>query len=243
MQYGFGAGSTRGSGVAPQREALLMNCLYSQFVNEWALPLSRGPEALRRLDAWIHRDPACGLALPRAPVYVHAPIEVRAADSSGTSPRAFLDPAAAGGATLYLNATLYRPRGLDPPATAAYYAAFEALMAELGGRPHWAKNFSGAVAGPRFFAERYGADMERWRAARRAADPDGVFVGPWLRANVLGDGEERMSCEETFVAETRARGGGWVVEGEVGGRGKAGSVGSEESYDVLARAEGEAGDV
>jgi D-arabinono-1,4-lactone oxidase len=233
MQYGFRAGSTTGTGVAPQRDALLMNCLYSQFVNEWALPLASGPEALRRLDEWIH---SAGQG-----AYVHAPIEVRAADSSTMPRRALLDPGMPAGPTLYLNATLYRPRGLDPPCREAYYAHFEKLMAELGGRPHWAKNFE--EPGPAFFATAYGGDMERWRAARREADPEGVFVGPWLRERVLGEEEGRMACEETFGGRMVAEGGGWMVVGDVGGMGKAGSVGSSvESFDVFARAEAEDGE-
>merc|ERR1712093_445848 len=58
MQYGFPNGSTT-SAIQPSRQALLMNCLYSQFVNEWAIPLHKGPEALRRLSSRLRpsRDP------------------------------------------------------------------------------------------------------------------------------------------------------------------------------------------
>lgn len=52
MQYGFPNGSTT-SAIQPSREALLMNCLYSQYVNEWAIPLHKGPEALRRLSSCL----------------------------------------------------------------------------------------------------------------------------------------------------------------------------------------------
>ena len=39
MQYGFSPGSAT-TAVEELRSGLLMNCLYSQFVNEWALPLA-----------------------------------------------------------------------------------------------------------------------------------------------------------------------------------------------------------
>jgi hypothetical protein len=33
-----------------------MDCLPLKFVNDWAVPLSKGPEAIRRLSAWINSD-------------------------------------------------------------------------------------------------------------------------------------------------------------------------------------------
>jgi D-arabinono-1,4-lactone oxidase len=44
MQYGFKPGNCVTEAVEPGHQGLLMNCLYSQFVNEWALPLEKGPE-------------------------------------------------------------------------------------------------------------------------------------------------------------------------------------------------------
>ena len=148
MQYGFANGSTT-SAIQPSREALLMNCLYSQFVNEWAIPISKGPEALRRLSSWLnHLTPADpdyvphGIPFSAENLYVHAPVEVRVTDSSkSTTPRPHLDPTCTDEPTLYLNATLYRPYNTDPPCTERYYQGFEFLMKELGGKPHWAKNF------------------------------------------------------------------------------------------------------
>lgn len=58
MQYGFKPGTTVATAVEPAREGLLMDCLYSQFVNEWAIPLAKGPEALTRLSAWVNHDEA-----------------------------------------------------------------------------------------------------------------------------------------------------------------------------------------
>lgn len=192
MQYGFPNGSTTAA-VQPSRKALLMNCLYSQFVNEWALPLHKGPEALRRLSTWINnlqpgdRDYVPhGIPFSAEGLYVHAPVEVRVADTSLTaSSRPYLDPTVATGPTLYLNATLYRPYHMDPPCRARYYEAFEWLMRDLGGRPHWAKNF--ATHGPALEAM-YGRDLAEWRRVRDEADPEGLFVGPWHRKYVMGGG-------------------------------------------------------
>lgn len=178
VQYGTTEGA-HSTAVEEGRTGLLMNCLYSQFVNEWAIPLDRGPEAIRRLSAWINGDSRTSrIPYSAKGVYVHAPIEVRVTDTSRTSPRPYLDNTSSNGPTLYLNATLYRPYGSDPPCRERYYQAFEWLMKEMGGRPHWAKNF-----GPISKKEIRGMypELDEWLRIRHEVDPDGMFVGDWHR--------------------------------------------------------------
>jgi D-arabinono-1,4-lactone oxidase len=181
MQYGFNAnGQVTMAAVEPGRSGLLMDCLYSQFVNEWALPLSKGPEAITRLGAWINGDDkASGIPFPSKDVWVHCPVEVRVTDATAhknaSGMRAFLDPTCATEPTLYLNATLYRPYNRDPPCRARYYQAFEYLMRELGGRPHWAKNFETSTEIPAM----YGNDMDEFMKVRDENDPEGMFLGEW----------------------------------------------------------------
>ncbi|KAI3406886.2 ALO1 [Candida oxycetoniae] len=70
----YGKVETLGSGdVAVQNsvEALNMDCLFSQFVNEWSAPLTKGVEILRQLQTTIAQ------AAKDKKFYVHAPIEVR----------------------------------------------------------------------------------------------------------------------------------------------------------------------
>jgi D-arabinono-1,4-lactone oxidase len=246
MQYSFSTNLHR-TAIEPQRQGLLMNCLYSQFVNEWAVPLSAGPSAISQLDQWIHRSPTTAIPPPPCKVSVHAPIEVRVSNTSSSTtpasaqPRPFLEPSHPGEPTLYLNATLYRPFGLDPPCHKPYYAAFEKLMRQHNGRPHWAKNF--ATVTSHDIEDMYGADLDSWRRVRREVDPDGLFVGDWVRRTVLGDpdgGEGVMSAEEKCVDMRDSRTGGveWVGGMKDGGEEK-GSVGSGsvESFDVFTRAE------
>jgi D-arabinono-1,4-lactone oxidase len=136
---------------------------------------------------------------------VHAPIEVRVTDSSiSQNPRAWLDQSVPDGPTLYLNATLYRPFLRDVPHWRRYYTAFEYLMKDLGGKPHWAKNFVTPTA-----SEFWGMypDLEKWVKLRDQVDPTGVFVTDWLKRCIL-DGEEAQKA----VAE----GHGFVVVGENG---------------------------
>lgn len=184
LQYGFKAESEVTEAVQPARKGLLMNCLYSQFVNEWALPLEKGPEAIIRLSAWLHGDvETARIPFPVEGVWVHCPVEVRVTNSMlNEKPRPFLDPTCRDGPTLYLNATLYRPYLRDPPCRARYYEAFEWLMREMGAKPHWAKNFT--VTGNHELHALYGADMDEWLKVRNEVDPDGMFLGEWHHRNL-----------------------------------------------------------
>lgn len=247
MQYGFRNGFTI-SAVEELRSGLLMNCLYSQFVNEWALPLHKGPEALTRLTAWINGDTATA-RIPFDPsgVFVHSPIEVRVSDTSAADPRPFLDNTVRDGPTLYLNATLYRPYGQDPPCLRRYYQAFEWLMREMGGRPHWAKNFTEGVTHG-VLSALYGEDMAAYLRVRAEVDPEGMFVGDWHRRTVLPPRAELpvLALEEKEVVRRPKRGGGveWVGEQARwwdGGAGMgSGRSESEESFDLMVGAEAEA---
>lgn len=263
MQYGFRPGSSVTEAVEPARGGLLMNCLYSQFVNEWALPLEKGPEAIGRLSAWLHGDSKTArIPFPARGLWVHCPVEVRVSDSTNNpNPRPFLDPTCQDGPTLYLNATLYRPYLRDPPCRTGYYQAFEWLMRDMGARPHWAKNFQ--TLGPTELQKLYGDDMNEWMAVRQEVDPEGMFAGEWHRRNLpldpteeTPDGNGRLSLLERECARrplgTSGAGDGleWI-----GGQGPESyasglppdhhhhpastptTVTSEESFDLLAKGE------
>lgn len=220
MQYGFPNGSST-SAIQPSRQALLMNCLYSQYVNEWAIPLSKGPEALRRLSSWLNhltpKDPDYiphGIPYSADNLYVHAPVEVRVTDTrKSTIPRPHLDPTCTDEPTLYLNATLYRPYNSDPPCRERYYQGFEYLMRDLGGRPHWAKNFE---CDGEYIEEKYGEQLMEWRKIRQNVDPQGMFLGDWHRRYLLGREEWRvLPLEEVEVERVKLRTGGMSVRGRI----------------------------
>ncbi len=258
VQYGFTSGAVN-TAVEDGHRGLLMNCLYSQFVNEWALPLARGPEAITRLSAWLNGDrDAARIPFDPSGLYVHTPIEVRVSDTSSTTPRPYLDNTIPDGPTLYINATLYRPYNRDPPCKHRYYEAFEWLMKELGGRPHWAKNFQDVSC--QEFWDMY-PDMGTWVRIRNEVDPQGMFLGDWHRRNLLplpssspeGQGAEAvpfLPLEEHEVARVGARGGGLDWSGEVGGSGDVdvgvnekgrspGASDSEESFELVRAGNGD----
>ncbi|CAI4211201.1 unnamed protein product [Parascedosporium putredinis] len=173
MQYGFKNG-TSSSAVQPSRKALLLNCLYS---HSWLNHLA--PD---HPDYWEPNIPFSARG-----IYIHAPLEVRVTNSVPATPEALaarplLDSSMSDGPTLYLNATLYRPYHTNPSVMHRYYEAFEWLMRDLGGRPHWAKNFLSDTAA---IETMYGDNLTRWRKVRDEVDPEGLFVGPWHREKVL----------------------------------------------------------
>ena len=118
---------------------------------------------------------------------MHAPIEVRVADTTVQAEKPWLDQSCQTGPTLYLNATLYRPFLRNPPEWKRYYNAFEWLMKDLGGKPHWAKNFISTSK-----EEFWGMypKMKDWVELRDTVDPHGVFANDWLKKNILKDEEE-----------------------------------------------------
>lgn len=207
MQYGFSTGSKTGA-VEPLRTGLLMNCLYSQFVNEWALPLSKGPEAISRLSDWINgENDHGGIPFSVKSLYVHCPIEVRVSDTSDTVCRPYLDNTVPDGPTLYLNATLYRPYLNDPPCWKRYYEAFEWLMRDIGAKPHYAKNFS--YTSSEYFNQALGDGLAQWLKVRNEADPNGMFLGEWHR-RTLG----LTNTMERELSRKKASDGGqfWIGE-------------------------------
>lgn len=266
MQYGFRAGSIVTEAVEPARAGLLMNCLYSQFVNEWALPLERGPEAISRLSAWLHGDNQTSrIPFPIKDLWVHCPVEVRVSDSTNKPiPRPFLDPTSRDGPTLYLNATLYRPYLRDPPCKQRYYEAFEWLMRDMGAKPHWAKNFKTLDSTELDLL--YGEDMDEWLKVRQEVDPEGMFLGEWHYRNLplldakeeAPDGSDRLPLLERERERRKLSISGvgdgieWVGDRRWQGHGEhqtcelppdhsapspPTTVTSEESFDLLAKGE------
>ncbi|KAK6498938.1 D-arabinono-1,4-lactone oxidase [Arthrobotrys musiformis] len=203
MQYGYLIhSSSKGTitGVSTSVDAMSMNCLYRQYVNEWSIPLSSGPEFLHRLQSWlqgkrydVHKIPFDNTASSTR-VYAHSPIEVRpsypAPGHRSEDLRPYLDTHQKGEPSLYINATLFRPYGRDIPGREKFYEVFEWLMKEYGGKPHWAKNWS--TLGKREFKSMYGQDLEKWVEVRRKVDGNGVFLNDFVKLYIedgSGDGE------------------------------------------------------
>jgi L-gulonolactone oxidase len=143
----------------PSHGMFTFDCLFRQHVTEWAIPVEHTAEAMRRLRDLIASNS----------FRVHLPIEVRftQADDIWLSP-------AQGRDTCYIGIIAYLAWGRGTE-HAAYFAAFEALMAELGGRPHWAKRFGPESA---WLATRY-PHWQDFQRVRRHLDPEGRMANAY----------------------------------------------------------------
>jgi FAD-linked oxidoreductase len=128
---------------------------------EYALPRERTVEAVRRVLELVEGGP---FAVP-------FPIEVRtvAADDALLS-------TATGRDSGYVAVHMFEGMAWEP-----YFRAVEAIMDELGGRPHWGKRHFQTAATLR---ERY-PEWERFQAVRRRLDPEGRFANDYID-RVLG---------------------------------------------------------
>jgi D-arabinono-1,4-lactone oxidase len=177
--------------VSNPHVALQMDCLFSQYVDEWAIPLDSGAEAISRLDKWIRRhDTSAETGIPidtDKVVHVHAPIEFRV--SSGRGDHAYLSPAREGTPVVYIGVIMYRPY-FTPVTYRRYFSAYEHLMRSFHGKPHWAKQHRmSAEEGEDIFGE----GMRKWLDVRRRVDPNGIFVNDFVKRHLLGMPEGKKS--------------------------------------------------
>ncbi|GMM35074.1 D-arabinono-1,4-lactone oxidase [Saccharomycopsis crataegensis] len=145
--------------VKDSTDAFAVDCLYSQYVNEWAIPIDDGVNFLETFNNVIDE------AKNNNQWYIHDPVELRCSNHSineqvsvpssegitsqwgataGNSVGGYLDATQKGKeVTLYVNLVTYRPLGY-PTKHGRASRAFESLCVEHGGLPHWAKNFIGS---------------------------------------------------------------------------------------------------
>lgn len=128
---------------------------------EYSVPRAAAPEVIKSVRALIDDQE----------LRVSFPVEVRfsAGDDIALSP-------AHGERRCYVAVHLYR--GLDYK---RYFGEVEAVMDDVGGRPHWGKLHSQTAA---TLAPRY-PEWERFQALRRRLDPEGRFANAYLD-RVLG---------------------------------------------------------
>lgn len=119
---------------------------------EYAIPRERAAEAIERVRQAV---------LNAASYRVNFPLEVRftAADDIPMSPTTGRDSCWIGA---YVASLDWAPR---------YFAEFEELMLDFGGRPHWGKTFMRTAGQLRDLYPHY----DDFNAQRKACDPHGIF--------------------------------------------------------------------
>ena len=169
--YGWTDGTVISHGISVASEALSMDCLFSQYVDEWSLPSSKAPNVLAQIQQYISKHGATGS------LYVHSPIEIRVA--SGKNDHALLSMASPFPSmnsqddyTCWIGVIMYRPY-FAPTPYQLYFNFYEQLLRNHGGRPHWAKDYH---MDQRDLRRVYGDRLDKWLSTRRQLDPDGIFV-------------------------------------------------------------------
>ncbi|XP_035827092.1 L-gulonolactone oxidase isoform X2 [Aplysia californica] len=142
--------------VARSDRVFNFNCLFKQYVTEWAIPKENTGVVLYKLKDWIEQNG----------FYAHFPVEVRfvRADDIYLSPCYQQD-------SCYINIIMYRPfnKLVDHE---SYWTAYESIMAEHGGRPHWAKAH-------KYTGLQFQKIYPKWKefcAIREKLDPNGMFL-------------------------------------------------------------------
>lgn len=229
-QYGLIETFNKNGDVAVQNsvDGLNMDCLFHQYVDEWACPLINGPDIIRLLSKSIED------AKNSNKFFVHSPIEIRCSNTTlppanepeqdlssrdlinkgpifGNTLRPFLDntpklnyvpldKVTNSQLTMYINATIYRP--FDYPTDyKTWFHIFEEIMEAAGGKPHWAKNYDDSIVTKDQIMEWYGDDLVQWRNVRYQMDPDGVFLSGknWLKRNGVVEDEYLEDTIETVT--------------------------------------------
>lgn len=141
------------------------DCLFKQHVNEWCIPIQHTAQAILQVRDMIRQSG----------YQVHLPIEVRFVKGDDI----WLSPCQ-GRDSCYIGVIAYLPYG-QPVDYAAYFADYEQIMSNLGGRPHWAKRFG---PGHQWLKDRY-PHWNDFQAVRTELDPDHRFSNPYTE-RVLG---------------------------------------------------------
>ncbi len=127
------------------------DCLFHQYVSEWAVPLSKAPEAVLGVREMAERQG----------FQAHLPIEIRftAGDDIWLSPTYQ-------GTRCWIGVVSYIPWGREIP-WKPFFNAFEARMLGFHARPHWAKYFT---ASPEKLRELYPC-WDQFQRLRATLDP------------------------------------------------------------------------
>ncbi|KAF0424574.1 L-gulonolactone/D-arabinono-1,4-lactone oxidase [Gigaspora margarita] len=143
------------------------DCLFSQYVNEWAIPIEKAKYAIKDLKRWIETNE----------ISVHCPVEIRFVDQDDI----WLSPAY-GRKVCYIGIIMYRPY-YQPVPYRKYWAGYESIMRSYDGRPHWAKTHTMF----RSELEKVYPKFQSFIELQKQLDPTGLFLNPYLRRHLFGE--------------------------------------------------------
>ncbi|SAM02442.1 hypothetical protein [Absidia glauca] len=141
------------------------DCLFPQYVNEWAIAWDDAPAVLRQLEDYITKHN----------LKVHFPVEIRFVDEDDI----WLSPAY-GRKTCYIGVIMYRPYG-NPVPYKKYWKGYEDIMRKYNGRPHWAKAHGQTQQDLRHSYPKF----DDFLNVRQQIDPNGMFLNAYLQRHIM----------------------------------------------------------
>nr|CAG8488971.1 4842_t:CDS:2 [Entrophospora candida] len=146
-------------------EIFNFDCLFPQYVNEWAVPIEFAADAIRKLDEWINNRQ----------IKVHFPVEVRFVNEDDV----WLSPAYKR-KVCFIGIIMYRPYYLSVPYE-EYWNAYENIMRSFDGRPHWAKAHSMT---PKELYKTY-PKLTLFIELQKRLDPNSMFINDYIKRHLL----------------------------------------------------------
>lgn len=158
------------------------NCLFKQYVTEWAIPQDKTDYVLKKLQSWIKESG----------VKVHFPVEVRFVkkDDIYMSPCYNQD-------VCFINIVSYRPYDTFIPFE-SYFKYYEELMMSVGGKPHWAKAHSLTAAD----IEKMYPKINKFREVCQKLDPHGMFHNGYLERSIFGSSAQPGDGKQSIFSFT-----------------------------------------
>lgn len=154
------------------------DCLFHQYVMEWAIPRDKVGVVLTELNAWIANN-----GFP-----AHFPVEVRFVKGDDI----YLSPAY-GRDSCYINIIMYRPYNKYVK-NERYWDAFEQIVASVSGRPHWAKDH-------KYTSKQFSQLYPKWNEfcrIREKLDPNGMFLNTNLE-RIFGKSSGKSTASSAYV--------------------------------------------
>ncbi|XP_049850277.1 L-gulonolactone oxidase-like [Schistocerca gregaria] len=140
-----------------------IDCLFKQYVNEWAIPIEHALEALSLLQ----------LLITEHNINANWPVEVRFVRNDDI----WLSPCYGESDRCFIGIIMYRPYSREPKYL-LYFKKFDEMMSSLGGRPHWAK-----AHGWKYKECKESYPMwEEFCKLRSKMDPKNVFMNEYTRS-------------------------------------------------------------
>lgn len=176
-------GIVPGTFVGRSDKIFNVDCGFTQYTTEWAVPASEAKKTVAELREWLRKE----FEDPKG-TRPSMPVEIRF-----SAPDDILLSPAYGRRTCWIGIVKYKPYAFAIP-FANLSTRFEDILKAHGGRPHWAKTHSFSPSGLRALYPRF----EDFVRVLQTVDPTGVFRNEYIRRHLF---EEHGDVGESIYAK------------------------------------------